>query len=113
MRILLRTPAKKILREDDKVTGVLGEDHSGEQIRANAKAVIVATGGFGDNPEMIRKYTGYEWGKDLHSLRIPGLVGDGIKMAWEAGAAQGEMSIELIFGIPELMDPVLMTLFRA
>jgi fumarate reductase flavoprotein subunit len=35
-----------------------------------AKAIIIATGGFGDNPEMIKKQTGYEWGKDLFTWGV-------------------------------------------
>ena len=112
VQILLQTPAKKIIKHDGRVAGVLAEEPSGEQIQVDAKAVVIATGGFGDNPEMIKKYTGYEWGKDMFSFRIPGIAGEGIRMAWEAGAAQGEMNMELIYGIPELVDPVAMILFH-
>ena len=101
--IMLETPAKKILKENDKITGVLAEKN-GEEIKVNAKAVIIATGGFGDNPEMIKKYIGYDWGKDLFSFRIPGVAGDGIKMAWEAGAGSTEMNIELTATIPEVSE---------
>ena len=97
VRILLQTPAKKILKRGSDVAGLTAENNSGEEVRVSAKAVIVATGGFGDNPEMIKKYTEFEWGKDLFSMRIPGMVGEGIRMAWEAGAAQGPMSMELIY----------------
>ncbi len=100
VHILLQTPAKRLLREGDRVVGVLAEDRDGEPVEVRAGAVIVATGGFGDNPDMIKKHTGYVWGEDLHSFRIPGMEGDGVRMAWEAGAARGEMTMELIFGIP-------------
>ena len=56
--------------------------------------MIIVTGGFGDNPQWIKKHTGYEWGRDLQSFRIPGLVGDGIRMAWEVEAARTEMRME-------------------
>jgi fumarate reductase flavoprotein subunit len=81
VNFLFRTPAQKILKEGGQIAGVTAEDQSGETIQVKAKAVIIATGGFGDNPEWIKKYTGYEWGRDLRSFRIPGLVGDGIRMA--------------------------------
>jgi len=100
VKILLKTPARKILKEGGRIVGVMAEDESGEEIRATAKAVIIATGGFGDNPEWIKKYTEYEWGRDLFSFRIPGLVGDGIRMAWEVGAAAEGMTIELTYGVP-------------
>jgi len=112
VRILLQTPVKKILKEGDRVAGVLAEDRSGEPVQARARAVIIGTGGFGDNPEMIKKNTGFEWGKDLFSFRIPGMAGDGIRMAWEAGAAPTEMTLEMIYGMPGEWDPRLHQAFR-
>ena len=50
---------------------------------------------------MIKKYTGYDLGRDMHSFKIPGLEGDGIRMAWEAGAAATDMSMEMIFLMPD------------
>jgi fumarate reductase flavoprotein subunit len=109
----LQTTAKKILKEGGRIVAVVAEDKNGETIQANAKAVIIATGGFGDNPEWIKKYTGYEWGRDLFSFRIPGLSGDGIRMAWEVGAAESEMNMELICGVPEINDfPAVSAAFR-
>ncbi len=100
VEFLLETPAKKILKENGKIVGILGEDKNGEEVELSCGAVIVATGGFGDNPGMIREILGYEWGKDLFSIRSPGVVGDGIRMAWEAGAARGHMEIERTTGSP-------------
>jgi fumarate reductase flavoprotein subunit len=91
----LQTTVKKLIKEKGKITGLVAEDASGETIQVKAKAVIIATGGFGSNPEMIKKYTPYEWGKDLFSMRIPGMVGEGIRMAWEVGAGEEGMNIEL------------------
>jgi fumarate reductase flavoprotein subunit len=112
VKILLQTPAKKILKDRDRIVGVMVEDRAGESVQANAKAVIIATGGFGNNLEMIKKHTGYDWGKDLASFRIPGVDGDGIRMAWEAGAAPTEMSMELIYMMPGEFDPALGETFR-
>ena len=112
VQILLQTPAERLIKEGDRVVGVVAEDRKGEEIEARAKAVIIATGGFGDDPKWIKKYTGYEWGKDLQSFRIPGLVGDGIRMAWEAGAAKTEMRMELIYLMPGDLNPELAEAFR-
>jgi len=101
-QIFLQTPAKRILKKNGRIVGAIAEDASGEEIQANARAVIVATGGFGDNPEMIKKYTGYEYGHDLFSFRIPGLAGDGLRMAWEVGAMPTPMNMEIIYGTPHL-----------
>jgi fumarate reductase flavoprotein subunit len=98
VKLMLQTPATRLLKEGNKVVGVVAEDRSGVEIEIKAKAVIVATGGFGDNPKMIKKHTGYEWGKDLHTFRVPGLEGDGMRMAWEAGAMATPMRMELSCG---------------
>lgn len=110
--IHLQTPVKKILKQGNKVIGVIAEDRSGEKIEAHAKAVIVATGGFGDNPQMIKKYTGYDWGRDLQSFRIPGLMGEGIRMAWEVGAAPTDISMEIIYLPPGDLNPEVAETFR-
>jgi fumarate reductase flavoprotein subunit len=100
-----RTPAQRIIKEGGRIVGVTAEDDSGEEIKVDTKCAIVATGGFGDNPAMIKKYTGYEYGRDLFSTRIPGLTGDGIRMAWEVGAAPTEMIMHLTpLRVPELDD---------
>lgn len=100
VQIFLRTPVKKIMKEGGRVAGVVAEDQAGEEIRAKAKAVIVACGGFGNNSEMMKQYTGFDWGKDIFSFRIPGITGDGIRMSWEAGAAPSEMMMQLVFAAP-------------
>jgi fumarate reductase flavoprotein subunit len=87
VKFFMRTPAKKIIKEAGRVTSVIAESDTGEEIRAKAKAVIIATGGFGDNPEMIKKYTGWE----MEHGMVPGVNGDGIRMAWEVGAARTEI----------------------
>lgn len=103
VKTLLTTPVQRIVKEGKGVVGVVAEDQSGEMIEAKAHAVVIATGGFGDEPKWIKKYTGYEWGKDLLSLRIPGTTGDGVRMAWEVGAAPTEMIMQLTpFLVPEL-----------
>jgi succinate dehydrogenase/fumarate reductase flavoprotein subunit len=112
VKIFLRTPAKKILKQDNKIVGVMAEDESGEQVRADGKAVIVATGGFGDNMEMIKKYAGFDYGKDLFSYRIPGVQGDGIKMAWEVGGARTDMGMELVYGMRGELEPEVASIFR-
>lgn len=97
VEILLQTPAKKIIKQGGRITGVIAEDRNGEKVELSGKAAIVATGGFGDNPQLIKKFTGYEWGVDMQSLRVPGLAGDGLRMAWEVGAYQTEMKMEMMY----------------
>jgi len=112
VKIHLQTPVRKIRKEGDRIVGVVAEDRSGESIQGNAKAVVIATGGFCDNLEMIKKYTEYEHGRDLFSQRVPGVEGEGIRMAWEVGAERTEMNIELVYGMPAEMEPEVASIFR-
>ena len=104
VRFCLNTAAKKILKEDCRVVGLLAEDGSGEKMQVNVKAVIVATGGFGGSVGMIKEYTGFQWGRDLFSFKIPGIEGDGLRMAWEAGAAKTRMLLEIYCATPRQPD---------
>jgi fumarate reductase flavoprotein subunit len=72
VQIFLKTPAQKLIKKNGRIVGVVAKDASGEEIQAEAGAVILATGGFG-------AYFRAPFG-------IPGLEGDGIRMAREAGA---------------------------
>jgi fumarate reductase flavoprotein subunit len=88
---------QKLIKQGDRVVGVIAEDRTGAPVEGYAKAVILATGGFSDNPQWIKRHTGFEWGRDMQSFRVPGLVGDGIRMAWEVGAARTPMNMEMIY----------------
>jgi fumarate reductase flavoprotein subunit len=103
VQICYQTKATKILIEDGHVAGVELINADGEK-EEECNAVIVATGGFGDNPKMISEYMGFEWGRDLHSFRIPGVEGEGLKMMWEAGAGKTEPVMELTYTTPGVTD---------
>lgn len=98
-RIYLETPVTKILTEDGRPCGVVAKNAQGEEITCRSKAVVVATGGFGFNKEMIKEETGYTYGEDFYNIRVPGIMGDGLKMAWEAGAGRSRIMMEKIFEI--------------
>ena len=101
VEVFYETPAKKILRDaEGKICGVDAVDKDGEEIHVDCKAVIVGTGGAGDSPEYMKERMGYTYGKDLFNIVIPGLKGEGIKMAIEAGAATTEMTVEKIYILP-------------
>lgn len=88
--VLLETTAKKIVVNDDgAVCGVLAEDKDGNEMMINCTAVVLATGGFGANAEMVVEYK-----SDLEGFcttNHPGATGDGIAMAKELGAAFVDM----------------------
>ena len=104
VEFLLETPVHKIIMEDGRAVGVLAKDKDGEEIEARAKSVILATGGFGDNPAMIKEETGYEFGKTIFNFAIPGMKGDGLRMAWEAGAGKEPCTMELMYQLPDNMN---------
>jgi fumarate reductase flavoprotein subunit len=100
-------PVKKILKEGDSITGVVAEGKDGSKLQVDARAVIVATAGFNEDKEMIKKYGQYDFTLDPSYLGggdgdlffvAPNLklTGDGQKMAWEVGADKGAVGIGLI-----------------
>jgi len=84
-KLLLRTKAEELIfDENNKIIGVRGIKQDGTKVNVYADAVILATGGFGGNKEMLKKYTHSDryWLSGLHASS-----GDGINMALSAGAA--------------------------
>jgi fumarate reductase flavoprotein subunit len=100
VQFLMKTPAKKILKKGKVVTGVIAQDENGEEIRIKAKAVIIATGGFAGNKEWMKQNLGFEDGKNYFALQKIGLTGDGIRMAWEAGAAHTPIMVGATHNLP-------------
>jgi len=88
--VLLETTAEKILTDGSgKVCGVTGTDKDGETFTIDCTAVILATGGFGANADMVVEYD-----PDLAGFcttNHAGATGDGIVMAKELGAAFVDM----------------------
>ncbi len=88
--ILTRTPGKKILRDaQGRISGVLAESKEGE-ITISTGCVIVATGGYGNNKEMLKKYWP-NYNENYTYDGPPSNTGDGIIMATEIGAATAGM----------------------
>ena len=83
IKVMYNTAATKLLSEDGTVNGVLAEGQDADYT-IHAKAVILATGGFGNNEDMIVKYR--EDLKGTVNTSAPGIMGDGIVMAQEVGA---------------------------
>ena len=91
INVMYDTKATSLISKDGTVTGVKAESRDTEYT-INAKAVILATGGFGNNEDMIVQYR-----KDLKgtvTTSAPGITGDGIVMAEDVGA--GLVDIEQI-----------------
>lgn len=105
VKVLLETPAKKIIMENGKVAGVLAEDKDGNEVKITCRAAIICTGGAGCNKQFILEETGYRHGEDMFNFAIPGIMGDGLRMAWEAGADKLPVRIEqtaVVVGVDDL-----------
>lgn len=77
--------ATEILTDKEgKVSGVKVKNKDDKEYVINAKAVVVATGGFGANKEMVAEYR--EEIKDFATTNHPGATGDGIELAQGVGA---------------------------
>ncbi len=88
--ILLNTTAEKILTgADGQAAGIVAVGKEGEAITIHAKAVVLATGGFGANLEMVSEQNPQLEG--FMTTNAPGAQGQGIAMAQELGAATVDM----------------------
>ena len=79
----LNNRVTKILMKNGKVAGVEVQTPNGKET-INAKAVILATGGFGANHKMVEKYRPEL--KGFSTTNHPGATGDGIILAQQVGA---------------------------
>jgi fumarate reductase flavoprotein subunit len=84
-RLLCGTRAKDLLTGDKKqVTGVLAARRKGE-LSFKASSVIIASGGFGGNKKLLKKYCP-DYRENMQLRGFPNM-GDGLLMAMKAGAA--------------------------
>ena len=102
--LLLETPVDDLIVEDGTVKGVYAHDRNGEKIEARGKAVIVCTGGFGSNKEMIAEHFDLHLFEDYFPFALPGMDGDGLNMMWKAGAVKYAPQIEAIYQLPDNMS---------
>ncbi len=95
--ILKKTPVKQLMTNDaGDVIGVLAENDEGKTLAVNAKAVIIATGGFASNMEMLKRYVPDVSAPGMAKLMyrgpaVDGRTGDGINLALNANAALAGM----------------------
>jgi len=86
VRFLRDTPATKLLLDKDgRICGVLARPKDGKEIRIDTGSVIVCTGGFSGNEELIKKYNPTYSREAAPPRGIPH-NGDGVIMTTEIGA---------------------------
>lgn len=106
VKILTETTATELLTDENgDVIGVIADGVDGK-ITINAKKVIIATGGFAKNEELLKRFVPQMAGTAELSAASVGSTGDGIIMAEKLGAALYEEPWVIGLGmgsrIPEL-----------
>ena len=90
VKMMLDTTATEILTDaNGAAVGVKATGASGETVTVNAKAVVLASGGFGANLDMVVKYKPEL--KGFMTTNAAGIQGQGIEMAQAIGAATVDM----------------------
>ena len=111
-RIITDTRATDLIVEDGKVVGVKATQANGTQliIRAN-HGVVLASGGFGANTAMIKKYNTYwkDIADDIKTTNSPALVGDGLALGEQAGAELVGMGFTQLMPIGDPKSGALLT----
>ena len=91
VQLFYKTAAKKIfINEHGSVTGVLAINDE-KELKLTSKSVIIATGGYAGNKELLKKYAP-TYHKNIFLRGLPHM-GDGLLMATEIGAATEGLGI--------------------
>lgn len=109
-RVYRGAPAVSLKAKGGRITGALARTRDGQELDISAPAVVLATAGFNENAEMIREYSGFDYTLDPTGTCTQGdfffvwpytkLMGDGLRMAWEAGAVRGPIGVAPFAHIP-------------
>ncbi|MTV82846.1 flavocytochrome c [Secundilactobacillus folii] len=86
--IVTDSPVTRLLYAKGHLSGVLVEKPGDHSFTVQAKAVILASGGFGANTKLVQKYNTY-WDHiddDIATTNAPTITGDGIGLAEQAHA---------------------------
>jgi flavocytochrome c len=105
VKILFGHKAVRLIVDPQKrrVVGVTAESNKKTLHFKAEKAVVIASGGFGNNPKMVQEFKGLEYVKKcLPTMR--GHTGEGIKMAMAIGVATNHIGHAAMPSIP--MDAV-------
>ncbi|MFD8568417.1 FAD-dependent oxidoreductase [Streptomyces sp. NPDC059639] len=84
VEVVLNTRVERLLHEDGRVVGV-----EADGIEVRARAVVVASGGFAQNPELLRRHypEALDAGDSLFVVAAPGSRGDHLAFAEQTGGA--------------------------
>lgn len=85
-QVYYETPAYEIMSENNKITGVKAKQADGTILEIKADAVILCTGGFGANADVIQEEVGFP----LETFTTGTQTGDGAAMSQAIGAGKGK-----------------------
>jgi fumarate reductase flavoprotein subunit len=92
--IRYETTVREIIRkEKGPVAGVVTEDSAGRKTQVKACCAVVATGGYANDRELLKRYTGMDLRTNLFPIGNFEKYGEGIKMGWAIGAAADGMGV--------------------
>jgi hypothetical protein len=97
VQLFFGTTAQYVLKDaSGAVVGAIATDADGKYVKYNAKRVILATGDFGSNPEMVKDLLGYIMGMTMEGDNVAMPMardGTGHKMGvWAGGRLETEIS---------------------
>lgn len=98
---MFATEAQQLVTDGGAVTGLIATNADGEYIKFNCKAVVLATGGFGANPEMQKDLLSDLGGcltPDESFAVLMDSDGRGIQMAYWAGGKLDSLGIATMNG---------------
>lgn len=90
-RIIYGTPVTDLIQDDTgRITGLVAEGNDGTTWTVNADSVILASGGFANNSDLIDEY--YEEWSGIEFNTLESLTGDGLLLGLEYGAGLDDMN---------------------
>lgn len=98
--IFTSTPAKNVILDEGRVIGVVAEDADGNTMRVGARAVLLSAGGFGNNPDLVAKYSWFSRTAHDMGAAVPTQnTGEGLAMALEAGGDTENLGAVMIIAV--------------
>ena len=92
VKIMTETRGQELIMKDGKIAGIKAARMDGSTLTINAPVVILATGGYATNTEMIQKYGKVDPDKIIYVGMPDSANGDGINMALAVGASDKRLT---------------------
>lgn len=87
-KIITDSQVKDFILENGVIKGIIAKGENGQKVTVHAKAVVLASGGYGANTEMVKKYNTYwkEIDDNIKTTNSYAMTGDGILLGESVGA---------------------------